>query len=95
MLRSPLSGVVRFSRLPVQSESDDGAHHHHEHGQVDDRALIGLEGVLKISYATIRGLSLLNLDAFAPASSWRELSAEGEPEVKKEKKRDTRRQKAS
>jgi len=66
-----------------------------ERGQVDDRALIGLEGVLKISYATIRGLSVINLDAFAPASSWRELSAEGEPEVKKEKKRDARRQKAS
>jgi len=38
---------------------------------------------------------IINLDAFAPASSWRELSAEGEPEVKKEKQRDTRRQKAS
>jgi len=66
-----------------------------ERNEIDDKSLVGLSGVIKISHAVVNGSSLLNLDAFAPARSWRELSAEGEPEVKKEKKRDTRRQKAS
>ena len=66
-----------------------------ERNEIDDKSLVGLSGVIKISHAVVNGSSLLNLDAFAPVRSWRELSAEGEPEVKKEKKRDTRRQKAS
>jgi hypothetical protein len=66
-----------------------------ECGQVDERALVGLEGVLKISYATVRGLSVLNLDAFAPASQWHELSDEPNPEVKIEQRREPRRRKAS
>src|SRR5436190_2010554 len=43
-------------------------------GEVDDRALVGLEGVIKVSYATVRGLFVLNLDGFAPAEKWKELS---------------------
>jgi len=45
------------------------------HEEVDERALSGLRGVVKISHATVNGTSLLNLDGFAPASQWEELSA--------------------
>jgi len=43
--------------------------------QVDERALAGLRGVVKISHTVIHGISLINLDGFAPASQWEELSA--------------------
>ena len=43
------------------------------HEQVDEKALIGLRGVVKISHAVINGISLINLDGFAPASQWEEL----------------------
>jgi hypothetical protein len=42
--------------------------------EIDERALSGLRGVVKISYSTINGTSLLNFDGFAPASQWAELS---------------------
>jgi hypothetical protein len=42
--------------------------------QVDEKALPGLRGVVKISHAVINGISLINLDGFAPASNWEELS---------------------
>jgi len=41
---------------------------------VDERALRGLVGVVKISHAIINGIRLVNLDGFAPASQWEELS---------------------
>ncbi len=44
------------------------------HEQVDDKALPGLRGVVKISHAVVNGISLINLDGFAPASQWEELS---------------------
>ncbi len=45
------------------------------HEQIDDKALPGLRGVVKISHAVVKGISLINLDGFAPASQWEELSA--------------------
>jgi hypothetical protein len=45
------------------------------HEEVDEKALSGLRGVVKISHTTVNGTSLLNLDGFAPASQWEELSA--------------------
>jgi hypothetical protein len=45
------------------------------HEQVDEKALTGLRGVVKISHTVINGISLTNLDGFAPASQWEELSA--------------------
>ena len=45
------------------------------HEQVDEKALPGLRGVVKISHTVINGISLINLDGFAPASQWGELSA--------------------
>jgi hypothetical protein len=44
------------------------------HEQVDERALPGLRGVVKISHTVIRGISVINFDGFAPASQWEELS---------------------
>ena len=45
------------------------------HEQVDEKALPGLRGVVKISRVVRNGISLVNLDGFAPASQWEELSA--------------------
>ena len=44
------------------------------HEQVDEKALLGLRGVVKISHTVINGIWLINLDGFAPASQWEELS---------------------
>jgi hypothetical protein len=38
--------------------------------EIDDKALVGLSGVVKVSHTVVSGCSLLNLDAFAPASAW-------------------------
>jgi hypothetical protein len=45
------------------------------HEEVDEKALSGLRGVVKISHTVLNGISLINLDGFAPASQWGELSA--------------------
>jgi hypothetical protein len=42
--------------------------------EIDDKALLGLQGVMKISHAIVHGISVLNLDGFAPAARWKELS---------------------
>ena len=44
------------------------------HEQVDEKALPGLRGVVKISHTVINGISLINLNGFAPASQWDELA---------------------
>jgi len=51
------------------------------HEQVDEKALPGLRGVVKISHTVVHGISLVNLDGFAPASQWEELSATVVPSV--------------
>jgi hypothetical protein len=43
--------------------------------EIDDKALFGLRGVVKISHTTLNGRPLMNLDGFAPASQWKELSS--------------------
>jgi hypothetical protein len=40
--------------------------------EVDEKALLGLTGVVKTSRTTLRGRSFLNLEAFAPAGEWEE-----------------------
>ena len=42
--------------------------------EIDEKSLIGLRGVVKISNTVVNGTSLLNLDAFAPARQWEQLS---------------------
>jgi len=43
--------------------------------EVDERALVGLRGVARVSHTTLNGHSFLNLDGFAPAGEWEELAA--------------------
>ena len=45
-----------------------------QHDEIEDKRLLGLTGVVKISHVVRNGISLLNFDAFAPAGQWNELS---------------------
>ncbi|HEV2117613.1 MAG TPA: hypothetical protein VGR48_16385 [Terriglobales bacterium] len=45
--------------------------------ELEERALLKLHGVVKITHTTVNGTSLLNLDGFAPAARWEELSGTG------------------
>ena len=42
--------------------------------EVDEKALLGLRGIVRISRTTLNGRSFLNLGGFAPTSEWEELS---------------------
>ncbi len=42
--------------------------------EVDEKALLGLRGVIRTSRTTLNGRSFLNLESFAPAAEWEELS---------------------
>ena len=46
------------------------------HDQIDDKALAGLQGVVKISYTNFNGRSYLNLDGFAPTTNWPDFQLE-------------------
>ncbi len=41
---------------------------------VDEKLLLGLRGIVKVSHTTVNGRSFLNLDGFASADKWEELS---------------------
>jgi hypothetical protein len=43
--------------------------------QIDEKALIGLRGVVRTSPTTFNGRSYQNLDAFAPMGEWEALSS--------------------
>jgi hypothetical protein len=50
--------------------------------ELDEKRLVGLTGVVKVSHTTVHGRTYLNLDAFAPAGEWDEFMAippESEP----------------
>jgi hypothetical protein len=49
--------------------------------EIDDQALGGLQGIVKISHAVVHGLSVLNFDGFAPAARWSELSLTSESDL--------------
>ena len=42
--------------------------------EIDEKALLGLQGIVRISHTTLNGRTFLNLSGFAPASEWEELS---------------------
>ena len=42
--------------------------------QIDEKALLGLRGVVRTSQTTFNGRSYQNLDAFAPKEEWEALS---------------------
>jgi hypothetical protein len=44
--------------------------------QIDEKALLGLRGVIRTSHTALNGRSYQNLDAFAPAAEWEERSYE-------------------
>ena len=41
-------------------------------GEVDDQALVDLWGVIKVSHAIVRGVTVFQLDAFSSADRWEE-----------------------
>jgi hypothetical protein len=43
--------------------------------EIDDKSLVGLTGVVKVTHSVVNGTSLLNLDGFAPRGPWEELSS--------------------
>ena len=43
--------------------------------EVDEKAMPGLSGVVKISHTVVKGVALTSFDGFAPASQWQELSS--------------------
>jgi hypothetical protein len=42
--------------------------------EVDEKALLGLRGIVRISHTTLNRRTFLNLGGFAPASEWEEVS---------------------
>ena len=42
--------------------------------EIDDKDLVDLWGVVKVSEVTVHGISVLNFDSFAPAARWEQLS---------------------
>ena len=53
--------------------------------EIDDKNLVGLSGVVKITHSVVNGNFLLNLDGFAPRSQWEELSAGIENQLRRTK----------
>ena len=50
--------------------------------EVDEKALLGLKGVIRTSRKTLAGRSFLNLDGFAHSSEWGSLSIDGGARVR-------------
>jgi hypothetical protein len=42
--------------------------------ELDEKRMVGLTGVVKVSHTTVNGRTYLNLDAFASAGEWNEFS---------------------
>jgi hypothetical protein len=55
-----------------------------ERNEIDDKKLVGLCGVVKISHSVVNGTTVLDFDGFAPASHWERLSAGTEKPVGQE-----------
>ena len=60
-----------------------------ERNEIDDKSLVGLCGVVKIVHSVINGTTVLDLEGFAPASSWKKLSAGTEIPIKQETAKST------
>jgi len=43
--------------------------------EIEDKFLVGLRGVVKISHVVVSGRTVVNLDAFAPAAAWDSISS--------------------
>jgi hypothetical protein len=42
--------------------------------EIDEKRLVGLQGVIKIGHVVVDGTTFVNLEGFAPESQWQELS---------------------
>lgn len=47
--------------------------------EVDDKALLGLQGIVRVSHTVLNGHSFLNFDGFAPAADWEEFAPPSSP----------------
>ena len=56
--------------------------------QVDEKALLGLRGVVRTSHVTLNGRSFQNLEAFAPAAEWEEVSCNAANGTREQRNRD-------
>jgi len=52
--------------------------------EVEEKNLIGLRGVVKLSHTVVNGHTLVNLDAFAPAGAWGAISPPASPPLRSE-----------
>ena len=52
--------------------------------EVEEKNLIGLRGVVKLSRTVVNGRTLVNLDAFAPAGAWESISSPAPPPMRSE-----------
>ena len=44
--------------------------------EIDDKAVVGLRGIVKLLHSSVHGRTFLNLDGFAPAAHWDEFRLE-------------------
>ena len=42
--------------------------------ELDEKALLGLQGIVRVSHTVLNGHSFLNFDGFAPAADWEEFT---------------------
>jgi hypothetical protein len=42
--------------------------------ELDEKALLGLQGIVRVSHTVLNGHSFLNFDGFAPAVDWEEFA---------------------
>jgi hypothetical protein len=54
--------------------------------EVDEKALLGLKGVIRTSRKALAGRNFPNLDGFAPTAEWESLSIEDRAGIQREKK---------
>ncbi|MFI5109923.1 MAG: hypothetical protein ACHP78_13915 [Terriglobales bacterium] len=52
--------------------------------EVEEKNLIGLRGVVKLSHTVVNGHTMVNLDAFAPAGAWESISSPVPPPLPSE-----------
>ena len=52
--------------------------------EVEEKGLIGLRGVVKLSRTGVNGRTLVNLDAFAPPGAWESISSAVPPPLRSE-----------
>ena len=49
--------------------------------EIDDKALVGLRGVVKLSNSVVNGRHVINLDAFATAGAWASIDSPSRSQV--------------